>query len=159
MTRATLVELAREFIDRSVEITKRAMEASPFKTGDIDEIILVGGQTRMPAIVEAVKSVFGKEPNKSINPDEVVALGAAIQAGIMQGDVKDVLLLDVIPLSLGIETLGSVATKLIEKTPLYRHPSRKHSQPRLTIRHPLKFTLCRVSEQWQQTINLSVDLS
>lgn len=115
MTRATLEELAREFIDRSIEITKRAMEASPFSTSDINEVILVGGQTRMPAISNAVKELFGKEPNKSINPDEVVALGAAIQAGIMQGDVKDVLLLDVIPLSLGIETLGSVSTKLIEK--------------------------------------------
>jgi molecular chaperone DnaK len=115
MTRATLEELSREFIDRSIEITKRSMEASPFKTSDINEIILVGGQTRMPAIYNAVKKFFGKEPNKSINPDEVVALGAAIQAGIMQGDVKDILLLDVIPLSLGIETLGSVATKLIEK--------------------------------------------
>jgi molecular chaperone DnaK len=115
MTRATLVELSQEFIDRSIEITKKAMEASPFSTGDINEVILVGGQTRMPAISDAVKEFFGKEPNKSINPDEVVALGAAIQAGIMQGDVKDILLLDVIPLSLGIETLGSVATKLIEK--------------------------------------------
>jgi molecular chaperone DnaK len=115
MTRATLEELAREFIDRSIEITKRTIEASPFSAGDINEIILVGGQTRMPAISDAVKEVFDKEPNKSINPDEVVALGAAIQAGIMQGDVKDVLLLDVIPLSLGIETLGSVSTKLIEK--------------------------------------------
>ena len=115
MRRAVLEELAREFIDRSIEITKRAMEASPFSTNEINEVILVGGQTRMPAISNAVKEMFGKDPNKSINPDEVVALGAAIQAGIMQGDVKDVLLLDVIPLSLGIETLGSVATKLIEK--------------------------------------------
>jgi len=115
MSRATLEELSREYIERSIEITKRAMEASPFKKTDIDEIILVGGQTRMPAIVEAVKGYFGKEPNKTINPDEVVASGAAIQAGILQGDVKDVLLLDVIPLSLGIETLGGVATKLIEK--------------------------------------------
>jgi molecular chaperone DnaK len=115
LTRAKLEEISREFIDRSIEITKRAMEASPFKLGDIDEVILVGGQTRMPAIIEAVKGFFGKEPNKSINPDEVVALGAAVQGGVLAGDVKDILLLDVIPLSLGIETLGGVATKLIEK--------------------------------------------
>jgi len=115
MTRAQLESLAKEFIDRSIEISKRAIEASKISIGDINEVILVGGQTRMPAIVAAVKNLFGKEPNKSINPDEVVALGAAIQAGILQGDVKDILLLDVIPLSLGIETLGGVATKLIEK--------------------------------------------
>ena len=115
MTRAKLEELAAEFVDRAMTITKRAMEASPFKVNEIDEVILVGGQTRMPALQEAAKKFFGKEPNKSINPDEVVALGAAIQGGILAGDVKDVLLLDVIPLSLGIETLGGVATKLIEK--------------------------------------------
>jgi len=115
LSRAKLEELAGSFITQSIDITKRAIEASPFKKEDIDEIILVGGQTRMPAIVAAVKEYFGKEPNQSINPDEVVAAGAAIQAGILQGDVKDVLLLDVIPLSLGIETMGGVATKLIEK--------------------------------------------
>lgn len=115
LTRATLEELASEYIDRSIEITKRALEASPFKKEDIDEIILVGGQTRMPKIVETVRTLFGKEPNKSINPDEVVALGAAIQAGIFQGDVQDITLVDVIPLSLSIETMGGVATKLIEK--------------------------------------------
>ncbi|KKU93852.1 MAG: Chaperone protein DnaK, partial [Parcubacteria group bacterium GW2011_GWA1_48_11b] len=115
LSRAKLEELSREFLDRAMEITKRAMGASPFKIGNLDEIILVGGQTRMPAMVEAVKKFFNKEPNKSINPDEVVALGAAIQGGILGGDVKDVLLLDVIPLSLGIETMGAVATKLIEK--------------------------------------------
>ncbi len=115
LSRAKLEELSREFIDRAMEITKRAVEASPFQVADIEEVIMVGGQTRMPAIVEAVKTFFGKEPNKSINPDEVVALGAAIQGGILAGDVKDVLLLDVIPLSLGIETMGGVATKLIEK--------------------------------------------
>ena len=116
MTRATLESIAQEYIDRSIEITKRAMEASPFKMDEINEIIMVGGQTRMPKIVEEVKKLFnGKEPNRSINPDEVVALGAAVQAGVLQGDVKDVLLLDVIPLSLGIETLGGVATKLVER--------------------------------------------
>ncbi|MDQ5954521.1 MAG: molecular chaperone DnaK [Patescibacteria group bacterium] len=115
MTRAQLESLSDEYINRSIEITKRAMEASGFTIGDINEIIMVGGQTRMPKIVEEVKKVFGKVPNLSINPDEVVALGAAVQAGVLQGDVRDVLLLDVIPLALGIETLGGVATKLIEK--------------------------------------------
>ncbi len=115
LSRSMLEDLAREYIDKSIEITKRALAASPFKKEDINEIIMVGGQTRMPAIINAVKEFFGKEPNRSINPDEVVAIGAAIQAGILQGDVKDILLLDVIPLSLGIETFGNVATKLIEK--------------------------------------------
>ncbi len=115
LSRARLEELVGDCIKRSIEITKRAVEASGFKFSDIDEVILVGGQTRMPAIQSAVKEIFGKEPNKSINPDEVVAIGAAVQAGIMQGDVKDVLLLDVTPLSLGIETLGAVCTKIIQK--------------------------------------------
>lgn len=114
-TRAKLEELVWDMIERSIQITGQAVKAAGFQIGDVDEVILVGGQTRMPAIIEAVKKLFGKEPNKSINPDEVVADGAAVQAGILQGDVKDVLLLDVTPLSLGIETLGSVTTKLIQK--------------------------------------------
>ncbi|MFA6000278.1 MAG: molecular chaperone DnaK [Candidatus Paceibacterota bacterium] len=115
MSRAQLEAIADEYITRSIEITKRAMAASGFKIEDMNEIIMVGGQTRMPKMVEEVKKVFNKTPNLSINPDEVVALGAAVQAGVLQGDVRDVLLLDVIPLSLGIETLGGVATKLIER--------------------------------------------
>ena len=115
LTRAKLEELVREYIDRSIELTEKTVKEAGFKISEIDEIILVGGQTRMPAIGEAVKKLFGKEPNKSINPDEVVAAGAAIQAGIFQGDVKDILLLDVTPLTLSIETLGSVATPMILK--------------------------------------------
>ncbi len=114
-TRAQLENIAKPFVDRSMEIAKRCLEASGFAKGDIQEIVMVGGQTRMPMIVEAVKNFFGKEPNRSINPDEVVALGAAVQAGVLQGDVKDILLLDVIPLSFGIETMGGIMTKLIEK--------------------------------------------
>lgn len=115
MTRAKLEDISAEFIERAMAITKRAMEASPFKIPDINEVILVGGQTRMPAIQAAVEKFFGKKPNMSVNPDEVVAIGAAIQAGILQGDVKDILLVDVIPLSLSIETMGGVATKLVER--------------------------------------------
>jgi molecular chaperone DnaK len=115
ITKTQLEKLAQPFVDKSMEIAKRCLEASGFAKNDIVEVIMVGGQTRMPMIVEAVKNFFGKEPNRSINPDEVVALGAAVQAGVLQGDVKDILLLDVIPLSFGIETMGGVMTKLIEK--------------------------------------------
>lgn len=113
--RSKLEDLVRGEIDRSVEITRKTVAETGFKLADIHEVILVGGQTRMPAMQEAVKKLFGKEPHKNINPDEVVALGAAVQGGIMQGDVKDVLLLDVTPLSLGLETLGGVMTALINK--------------------------------------------
>jgi len=114
-TRAKLEELSREFIERAMMITKRALDASPFKIDQLNEVILVGGQTRMPAMQKAVEDFFKRKPNMTVNPDEVVAIGAAIQGGILAGDVKDILLLDVIPLSLGIETMGNVATKIIEK--------------------------------------------
>lgn len=114
-TRAKLEELVGDMIEKSISITKQVVKESGFSLSDIDEVILVGGQTRMPAMIDAVRKLFNKEPNRSINPDEVVALGAAVQAGIMQGDVKDVLLLDVTPLSLGIETLGGVMTRIIDK--------------------------------------------
>ncbi len=120
LTRAKFEELVRKYIERSIELTKEAVtspapKGAGFTLAEINEVVLVGGQTRMPAIQEAVKNLFGKEPHKGINPDEVVALGAAVQAGILQGDVKDILLLDVTPLTLSIETLGGVSTPMIPK--------------------------------------------
>jgi molecular chaperone DnaK len=115
LTRAKLESLVEDLVDKTVEPCKIALRDSGYKAGDINEVILVGGMTRMPMVQEKVKQIFGKEPHKGVNPDEVVAVGAAIQGGVLKGDVKDVLLLDVTPLSLGIETLGAVFTKLIEK--------------------------------------------
>ncbi len=114
-TRAKLEALVENLVERTLEPCKIALKDSGFSAAEINEVVLVGGMTRMPKIVETVKNFFGKDPNKSVNPDEVVAMGAAIQAGVLQGDVKDVLLLDVTPLSLGIETLGGISTKLIDK--------------------------------------------
>ena len=115
MTRAKLEALVEDLIARTLPPCKTALKDAGLNANEIDEIVMVGGMTRMPKVLAEVKNFFGKEPNKSVNPDEVVAMGAAIQAGVLQGDVKDVLLLDVTPLSLGIETLGGVSTKLIEK--------------------------------------------
>ena len=115
LTRAKLEELVSDLIDRVAGPVEKALKDAKLSTKDIDEVVLVGGMTRMPAVVEKVKALFGKEPLKGVNPDEVVAIGAAIQGGVLAGDVKDILLLDVTPLSLGIETMGGVATKLIER--------------------------------------------
>lgn len=115
LTRAKLIDLVQELIDKTAIPVEKALKDAKLSASDINEIVLVGGMTRMPAVVEKVKAIFGKDPKQGVNPDEVVAVGAAIQGGVLQGDVKDVLLLDVTPLSLGIETLGGVATKLIER--------------------------------------------
>lgn len=115
LTRAKLESLVGDLIDKTATPCEKALKDAGLKASDIDAVVLVGGMTRMPSVQEKVKSIFGKEPMKGVNPDEVVAIGAAIQGGVLQGDVKDVLLLDVTPLSLGIETLGGVATKLIER--------------------------------------------
>ena len=140
MTRAKLEALVEDLIGKTIPPCKTALKDAGLSASEINEIILVGGMTRMPKVIEEVKSFFGKEPNKSVNPDEVVAMGAAIQAGVLQGDVKDVLLLDVTPLSLGIETLGGVSTKLIDKNTTI--PTKKSqvfstaedSQPAVSIR-------------------------
>lgn len=115
LSRAKFEELVGKLVERTIEPCHKALKDAGLSAGDVDEVILVGGSTRMPIIQEKVKDIFGKEPNKSVNPDEVVAVGAAIQGGVLAGDVDDILLLDVTPLSLGIETLGNVSTKLIER--------------------------------------------
>ncbi len=115
LSRAKLTELTHDLIERTVAPTKQALADAGLSASQIDQVILVGGMTRMPAVQEKVKELIGKEPHRGVNPDEVVAIGAAIQAGVLKGEVKDVLLLDVTPLSLGIETKGGVMTKLIER--------------------------------------------
>jgi molecular chaperone DnaK len=115
ITRAKLEELVGDLVEKTLAPTKKALEDAKMNVGDINEVVLVGGMTRMPLVLQTVEKFFGKKPNISVNPDEVVALGAAIQGGVLQGDVKDVLLLDVTPLTLGIETMGGIRTPLIDR--------------------------------------------
>ena len=152
LTRAKLESLVADLIARSLKPCQAAITDADVKKGDIDEVVLVGGMTRMPKVIEEVTSFFGKEPHKGVNPDEVVAMGAAIQAGVLQGDVKDVVLLDVTPLSLGIETLGGVFTRLIDRNTTI--PTKKSqvfstaedNQSAVTIR------VFKVNERWLQII-------
>src|SRR3712207_239461 len=115
LTRARLEQLTADLVERTVGPCRQALKDAGLEANQVDEVVLVGGQTRMPAVFEQVKKLFGKEPHKGVNPDEVVAAGAAIQAGVLGGEVKDILLLDVTPLTLGIETLGGVMTRLIDR--------------------------------------------
>ena len=150
MTRAKLEALVEDLISRTIPPCQTALKDAGLSAGEIDEIVLVGGMTRMPKVIQEVKNFFGKDPNKSVNPDEVVAMGAAIQAGVLQGDVKDVLLLDVTPLSLGIETLGGVSTKLIDKNTTIPTKKAKFSLQQKIINQLYQLEFFRVSERWQQ---------
>ena len=159
LTRAKLEQLTEELIRRSIEPCRLALKDAGLATSEITEVVLVGGMTRMPAIQEAVKKFFDKEPHKGVNPDEVVGLGAAIQAGVLGGDVKDVLLLDVTPLTLGIETLGGVATPLIERNTTIPTKRARYFPLQPIAKHRLKFMSPRVNGRWPMTIKAWGSLS
>ena len=148
MTRAKLEALVEDLISRTMPPCKTALKDAGISANEIDEVVMVGGMTRMPKVLDEVKNFFGKDPNKSVNPDEVVAMGAAIQAGVLQGDVKDVLLLDVTPLSLGIETLGGVSTKLIEKNTTIPTKKAKSFLRLKIINLPCQYVFFKVKERW-----------
>merc|ERR1712065_26186 len=150
LQRSKFEQLISDIVERTIEPCRSALKNAGLSTSDIDEVILVGGSTRIPVIQDAVKNFFGKEPSKGVNPDEVVAIGAAIQGGVLTGEVKDVLLLDVIPLSLGIETMGGVMTKLSMQIRLYRRRNRKYSRLQLTTSLQLISMYFKENVRWQQ---------
>jgi len=154
-TRAKLEQLTADLVDRSLGPVRQAIKDADLDRSAIDEVVLVGGMTRMPAVQEAVRKLFDKEPHRGVNPDEVVAIGAAIQAGVLGGDVKDILLLDVTPLTLSVETLGGVATPLIERNATRpSHPKRaRFSRLPATANRRLRSTCSRVNAQWQAITN------
>ena len=151
LTRAKFEQLVDDLLQRTVGPTKQALTDAGVDPSKIDEVVLVGGSTRIPHVQQIVKELFGKEPHKGVNPDEVVAIGAAVQAGVLAGEVKDMLLLDVTPLSLGIETLGGVLTKLISATRRSRRRRARCSRPRPTTRRASRSTCCRASGRWRAT--------
>ena len=152
LSRSKLESLVEDLIEKTVKPCEIALKDAGLKASDIKNVILVGGMTRMPKVIETVKRIFDKEPHKGVNPDEVVAAGAAIQAGVLQGDVKDVLLLDVTPLTLGIETLGGVFTKLIDKNTTIPTKKAKFFQLLKIINQRLQLECFKAKEKWQGII-------
>ena len=151
LTRAKLEALVADLIDRTIEPCRRVMKDANVATTDIDEVVLVGGQTRMPKVQEVVKQFFGREPHKGVNPDEVVAIGAAIQGGILAGDVKGVVLLDVTPLSLGVETLGGVTTVLIPRNTTIPVKKNEMFSTAADNQAPSTSMSCRENVRWLAT--------